>query len=332
MNRSTNTLEYDFHHEATKDTKQERDRFGAKKNHYVDLELKGKDVALSWTENGIPRTKIVSSLGLTDKRLPSKPTKTASYSFQLFNAMVDAAKCAETENKRFALASICFRDANSQIISTDGRQAFIQEGFDFPFDNDVLCPVSKIFASKELREIGETVKVGAEGDYVYFNVGNVNFWLQKVDGRFPLMDQFTKDIDGYTWLNIDPTDATFVSERLNILPGKDKFNSPVYIGLNDGVAIRGHDAAVQSATEIRLVRSHYDGASVKMSLNRDYLKNALDFGINRIGFNPTDTTPLVGYGDNKLFVIMPLEGTEPEVDSGKLLRDAVNSLRKIQNV
>jgi len=153
---------------------------------------------------------------------------------------------------------------------------------------------------------------------VYFNVGNVNFWLQKVDGRFPSMGQFTKDIDGYTWLNIDSTDAIFVSERLNILPGKDKFNSPVYIGLNDGVVIRGHDTAIQSATEIRLVKSHYDGASVKMSLNRDYLKNALDFGINRIGFNPTDTTPLIGYGNNKLFVIMPLEGTEPEVDSGKL--------------
>jgi len=117
--------------------------FGAKKNHYVDLELKGKDVALSWTENGIPCTKIVPSLGLTDKRLPSKPTKTASYSFQLFDAMVDASKCVDSENKRFALASICFRGENSQIISTDGRQAFIQKGFDFPFDNDVLCPVSK---------------------------------------------------------------------------------------------------------------------------------------------------------------------------------------------
>ena len=292
--------------------------FGTKKNHYVDLELKGKDVALSWTENSIPRTKIVQLSAQADKRLPLKPDKTVAHSSRLFDAMVDATKCADNQRIRYALDTICFRGANNQIISTDGKQALVQDGFDFPFDNDVLCPVSKIFASKELSEIGETVKVGSEGDYVYFNVGNVNFWLQKVDGKFPLMDQFTKDIDGYTWLKVDPTDAIFVSERLDILPGKDKFNSPVYIGLNDGVAVRGHDTAMQTATELRLVKSGYDGASAKMSLNRNYLKNALDFGINRIGFNPTDTTPLIGYGDKKLFVIMPLEGTEPEVDSCKL--------------
>ena len=87
----------------------------------------------------------------------------------IFDALVDASKCVDSDNARYSLASICLRGGKSQIISTDGRQALIQDGFSFPFNDDVLCPMSRIFGSKELREIDDTVKIGVDGDFMYFN-------------------------------------------------------------------------------------------------------------------------------------------------------------------
>lgn len=91
--------------------------------------------------------------------------------------------------------------------------------------------------------------------------------------------------------------------------------SPIYVELKDRVAVRGHDQAQQTATELRLTRSRYDGKSLTMPMNRRFLKNALSFGINRIGFDPDERTPVVGYGNSKTFVVMPLEGDEPKVEA-----------------
>ena len=290
-----------------------------KKHDTIQFDVNGKDVTLSWNDNGIPQRKIVESSDLGDKRFPQKAEKTVAYSFKLFDAMIEAAKCVDDNSVRYALGAICLRGANNQIISTDGRQALIQDDYEFSFDNDVLCPVSRIFTSKELRELSETVKLGVKDDWVYFNVGCVNFWLQKIEGKYPQLDQFTKNIDGHSWLNVEPTDAVFVSERLDSLPGKNNGDNPVYVGLDKfTIAVRGYDTTMQTATELRLEESSFSGANVVMCLNRKFLKNALGFGITRLGFDPKDTTPIIGYGDKKTFIIMPLEGKEPEINPGKL--------------
>ena len=76
------------------------------------------------------------------------------------------------------------------------------------------------------------MKLGVKDDWVYFNVGSVNFWLQKIEGKYPQLDQFTKNIDGHSWLNVESTDAVFVSERLDSLPGKSDTDEPVYVSLD----------------------------------------------------------------------------------------------------
>ncbi len=289
-----------------------------KKNGAVDLDVNGNTVSLSWNVNGVQQQKTVPSLGLTDKRLPAKPENMITHPIALFDALSDAAKCVDPENTRYSLGSICLRGSKAQVVSTDGRQALIQDGFSFPWENDVLCPVSKIFGSKELREYGDTVKIGFEDHWAFFNVGSVNIWLKEIDGRFPQLDQFTRDISGHSWLHVDPADAAFVSERLDNLPGKADRESPVYVHLNGNIVVRGHDQVQQTATELRLTKSRYDGSNVTMPVNRKFLKNAFDLGINRIGFDTKDRTPLIGYGDRQTFIIMPLEGDEPKVEADKI--------------
>ncbi len=290
----------------------------SKKNGEVGLDMNDKSVTVSWNVNGIPQRKTVPSLGLLNKRFPTKPESTVTHSIALFDALHDAVKCVDPENTQYSLGSICLRGSKAQVISTDGRQALLQDGFSFPWENDVLCPVAKIFGSKELRECDDTARIGFESEWIMFEIGPVRFWFKQIDGKFPQLDQFTKNIDHFTWLNVDPSDKVFVSDRLDNLPGKTDRESPVYVELNGQVAVRGYDQVQQTATELRLAKSRYDGSNVTMPVNRRFLKNALGFGINRLGFNPGERTPLVGYGNRKTFVIMPLEGDEPKVEADKI--------------
>ncbi len=245
--------------------------------------------------------------------MPSKPDKFGTFQAPLFDALVDAGKCVDADNTRYSLGAICLRGKKAQIISTDGRQALIQDGFAFPWEGDVLCPVSKIFGAKEFRKIEDTVMVGSKDQWVFFEIGNVSICLKALGGRYPRLEQFTRNIANHSWLEIDPDDASFVSERLTSLPGKADREFPVYVHLNDNILVRGHDRERQTATELRMNRSRYEGDDAMTAVNRHYLKNALDLGITRLGIDSKDTTPLVGYGERKTFVLMPLEGDEPKV-------------------
>ena len=286
----------------------------SKKRDSVALEVEGNSVSVIYSLGGVPQHRTFPSLGLTDKRLPNVPDNTVAHSITMFDALTDAGKCVDPENSKYSLGAVCLRGSKAQIVSTDGRQALIQDGFAFPWTDDVLCSVSKIFTSKEIREFGDTVRIGFEDDWILFEVGPVKLWLKKIEGKFPMLDQFTKNIDHFTWLNVDPSDGDFTAQRLDNLPCKTDREAPVYVELNGHVAVRGHDRIQQAATELQLTRSHYAGKPLTMPVNRRFLKNALGFGINRLGFDPNERIPVVGYGDRKTFIIMPLEGEEPKVE------------------
>ncbi len=295
----------------------------SRKANPVELDVNGPLVGIAWSESGVPQHRTVPNVGQTEKSLPPTPDKLATHPITLLDALVAAGKCVDPDNARYSLGAVCLRGATAQIISSDGRQALLQDGFSFPWENDVLCPVSKIFGSQELRKISETVKIGAADQWVFFQIGNsqigdVMFWLKVVEGKFPRLDQFARNIEGHSWLHLDPTDAAFVAERLDSLPGKTDPESPVYVRLDNGIAVRGHDTKQQTATELRLIKSRCEGSPVVTPVNRRFLKNALGFGISRIGFDPKERTPLIGYGEQKMFVIMPLEGDEPPVEPEKI--------------
>lgn len=302
-------------------------QLASRKREPGEVQVEGDSVSVTYSLGGVPQHVTYPSPGLTENRLPPKPDNIVAHDISILDALCDAGKCVDSDNSRYSLGAICLRAAKSQIITTDGRQALMQEGYTFPWSDDVLCPVSKIFASKELRELSDAVHVGYENDWLYFEIGNVAIWLKSVEGKFPQMDQFTKRIDHFTWLDLDPVDSNFVAQRLENLPGKSERESPIYIELNGHLSVRGHDQSQLSATELLLARSRYEGKPVAMAMNRRFLKNALDFGINRIGFDPDERTPVVGYGNRKTFVIMPLEGDEPKVDKEKLT--VLNSDAKI---
>ncbi len=279
----------------------------------IDVNVDGPSAMLSWHVKGIPQQMSAKSSVPPDDFMPSTPDEFGTFQTALFDALVDAGQCVDKESINY-LRGLCLRGETGQVIATDRHQALIQDGFSFPWKGDVLCPVSKIFGAKELRKIDDTVMVGARNTWIFFEIGNVSICLKELNGRYPRLDQFTQNVDNHSWLEINPADASFVAERLASLPGKKDREFPVYIHLNDNILVRGHDQKRHTATELRMTRSRYEGDDAMMAVNRHYLKNALDFGITRLGIDSKDTTPLVGYGDGKTFIMVPLaEEDEPRV-------------------
>lgn len=162
------------------------------------------------------------------------------------------------------------------------------------------------------------MNIGFDNEQIYFELGNVAFWLNPIAGNFPHLDKLVKSYERFSWLNVHADDASFVTQRLDNLPGKEDHDTPIYVELNSYVSVRGCDAAQSNATELRLSRSHFEGKSVVMSMNRRFLKNALNFGIHRIGFDPDEQQPEIGFGERKTCIVMPLEGTPPNLDTAHI--------------
>jgi len=70
-------------------------------------------------------------------------------------------------------------------------------------------------------------------------------------------------------------------------------DSPVYISLDVAAWLRAYNGEQKTGVALELSRSTFTGKSTSVSMNRLFLKNALQFGCNIIGIDPT--------GDNQRF-------------------------------
>jgi hypothetical protein len=147
----------------------------------------------------------------------------------------------------------------------------------------------------------------------------VEFWLHAIDGRFPKMEEVLKPAEGTVYLTVHPTDATFVLDRLEKLPGKKDINSPVHLSAAKEVQVRAYDTEHQSGVALQLDHTAYKGEPLTVAMNRLFLKNALQFGCHRIGIDPAQDTPVMCNGENKTFIFLPLDKhPEPEYDTARM--------------
>jgi DNA polymerase III sliding clamp (beta) subunit (PCNA family) len=185
----------------------------------------------------------------------------------------------------------------------------------------VLCPPSRIFGSREIAEFGDSVTLGTTDKHVCFQVGNVTFWLKPIDARFPDVNRLIENTGNPTWLHLDRNDAEFMVKRLDDMPGKKQDCSPVYLSLNGTVAVRGYDKTPPSATELRLSHSRYEGEPITLAMNRMFLKQAIAFGIHRIGLSPAEekhSPPFIGRDDSLLtYLWMPVTNDDAVCDTVK---------------
>lgn len=276
----------------------------------VTLEALASDRTVArWTDCGIPQTREYP-VESVDNLIPFPAVRTAwsDVPGTFCEALAEASATTEDDDKRYALECIQIRERSGahEVVATDGRQLFLQGGFDLPWHGDVLIRHSPVFACRVLAR-ASTLAVGRISTHLVLHVDDWTFYHAiQTEARFPRVDSIIPAVSfAATRLQFAPADVQFLRSALDRLPGPDVLNGPCTLDLNGRIALRaaGENAP---ATELILSRSHYDGAPVRVCTNRAFLARALQLGFTTLEI-ADPTTPLACRAGDRTYVWQPLD-------------------------
>ncbi|MDA1055772.1 MAG: hypothetical protein O3C40_35715 [Planctomycetota bacterium] len=262
----------------------------------VTFRREGDSVIVEWRDGGIPQT--ARHDVLENPAMPSDVESAVVCDQSLMRALADAVDTADREPTRYALNCIQLR-ANGQILATDGRQAYVHGGFDFPWTEDLLVPASRVLTRKGLAEAAE-VAIGASDDWVQLQAGDWEVWFKiNHDDRFPCVDEHVPSPDvATTTLQFDDEDAQFLIKAMSRLPGVREMNAPITLDLNGQVSVRAQ--ADEQITEVVLCRSSRQGDEIRCNTNRTFLARAARLGFRDVHFHGPET-PAVCRESNRTY-------------------------------
>jgi hypothetical protein len=287
----------------------------------ITLEAAGPNRTIArWSDRNVPqsRTYDLAVIGSLDA-MPVPPESWSTAPGGLLTALAEAALTAGETSPRYALDCVQL-GGDGAIAATDGRQVLIQRGFSFPWSGEALVWLAPLFTGHALPQ-DQSVEIARIDGQIALRVGPWTLWLQIREGvRFPdLRGVIPSGHDVPTRLQLDPTDATFLTGTIDRLPGAHQFNSPATLDLNGRIALRAQGDDQAPATELVLARSRYTGPSKRLVTNRSFLARAARLGFAEIEVG-TSTDPLVGRDARRCYAWVPLAGATAILPSDDVIR------------
>jgi len=273
-------------------------------------------VEARWEEGGIPQ---VASYAVKAKPVPLPPLPDNwQANAKLLQALQEAAQSASKDRIRFATDCIQLCGKSGSIVASDGRQLLVQNGFVFPWQEDLLVPASQVFAAHEL-ESAEVPQVGSTPEHVVLSLGHWKLLLN-IDkaSHFPNTQAIVQKAQGNDiHLQLAAEDASFLARTIPCLPGHDEEAQTLTLDLNGHVCVRAKAEATPQVTELTLSRSSYTGKPARVCMVRRMLTRALELGIADFRLaEPGD--PIYCQSDNKTFIFTtnpPSTALAPAEDS-----------------
>lgn len=260
---------------------------------------------LRWQDHGFPQVQEWTCPPETGGPFDALPKLWASNSNAILYALDEAAHCTEVNSSRYALDLIQLRGGAGEIVATDGRQLLVQDGFRFPWRDDLLLPAAKLFGNPDLRAT-EEVRIGRVDDLVVLQGDAWTCWLRvDKERRFPATDRVVPDpARAACRLRLHGGDAAFLAGNLRRLPGAGSEQTPVTIDLNGHVSLRTREESGRMA-EVVLDRSTYEGPAQQICLPRSNLARILDLKLDTMHlFEPGQ--PIHCSGPGRRYVVVPL--------------------------
>lgn len=258
-----------------------------RQNDVVQFEEAADQVTLRWVDSNIPQS--AQFPASEPVSMPERPGNLMAIDPQFLYAMADACDTTENDSTRFALNCVRLRGAGGQIAATDSHQALIQNGFQFPWTEEILIPASAFFAAKSVRN-SRSVSIGKSADWMFVRANDWTIALKiEKERRFPSIDaQVPNSMEAASTLVLAEEDADFLVHAANRLPGSDEDNSPITLDLNGAVVVRAMSAEQQSPTDLVLRNSQRRGEELKVSSDRQFLKRAVQLGFREIHLRNVD--------------------------------------------
>jgi DNA polymerase III sliding clamp (beta) subunit (PCNA family) len=274
---------------------------GSPQEGLVTLLLQDKSLEANWSDKQVPQRKqfTVYPQEKVSKTLTTlkKPTTWHSLPMDFWEALSHAVPCCDHESSRYALGCIQLRGQHGELAATDGRQIYLHGGWQLPFEDTLLIPGNAILGCKELAQ-QESVQIALTTDALWFQLGSWSIRLViDQQGRFPDIYRVIPAAEKLpTKLILTESDAQFLLNSLDALPGQAEQYHPVTLELNGHVAIRGRADQANPPTELILSQSQRQGAEFLSTMNREYLAKALKLGFREFKFGSTNTPVLCQNG------------------------------------
>ena len=290
----------------------------ARKDDPVNLEQAGEGrVSASWHDGNVPQMTQYEVEAGSGKEFPEYPATTVNNPPRLLAALRDAMASADEAPTRYATGCIQLRGTGN-IAATDGRQILLQNGFGFPWEDDLIVPRNLVFGSKELPA-DQPVEVGNTEDWLTVRIGAWVFYLRlNKEGRFPKVDDLIRPADtAATTLSLAPADRTFLAKTLKSLPTENELTQPITVDLNGAVAIRAKPEDGSQVTELVLRGSKLTGDPVCFNTNRTFLARAIALGFEEIHVFDRET-PVLCQDQHRQFVwalLTPSEAIKSSKDA-----------------
>jgi len=240
---------------------------------------KGGKVMAQWTDGSVPQLLEYESVDGKKHRFPPMPKEPSTNDSRLLDALRDAMGTTDPASARYSLGCVQLRGSNGDVIATDGQQLLLQNGFEFPWDDDLLVLGNAVFGSKELRGDG-SVTIGKTDKWITLQSGSwtIHLAIEK-ERRFPEVADHIQSIEVVTTrLSLSKADADFLKKAIKRLPDADEYNKPITVDLNGSVAIRAQAGDQAAPTEVALTSSTGSGETLRFNTNRDYLARAINLG------------------------------------------------------
>jgi hypothetical protein len=255
---------------------------------------------------------------------PEPPASGAELPDTFLEALHEASLTTAKASARFAVTRLQLRGRRGEVVGTDGRQLLVWGGFPLPWEDDVLVPRLPLFGHRDTPLTGP-VAVGRTEKDVSLRVGPWSFALE-IDtvSRYPQVDRVIPAAAGATTrLLLDPADAALLIQNLPKLPGRDDAHAPVTLDLGRAPAVRAR-AAGGPAAELPLARSAASGRPVRVCMNRDYLRRALQLGFAELQVSGP-TQPVCCRDGDRLYLWVPLAteaAVPPDTDAVRVTLSA----------
>ena len=271
-----------------------------------------------WAEDGVPR---VSEFELVPSdavpAFPEAPRRFTPMPPQFGPALAEAIRSTARDSVRYALTRVQIRGKDGSLVGTDGRQLLVQNGFSFPWTEDLLVPAIPALTGKELLDQGP-IGLGRTKTHVALRQGPWTVLLAiDRDGRFPNLENVIPKVGGpVSRLQFDPADGAAAIQVLTKLPGKGDQPITLELATLPALRFRVDDGPV---TEIPLAQSSAAGKPIRLASERRPLLRALQLGFAEIQVKDADSA-LCCRDARRTYVWMPLDKQSVLPASADVLR------------
>ena len=295
------------------------------KSDPVQLQVENDKIRAEWQDAGIPQS--IEYPVPECEEFPELPERLASNESRLMAALGDACETATTDSARYALDHLPLRGSAGQVISTDGRQLLIQDGFQFPWEGELLIPANRLLCSRELRR-GKSVDVGSTAEWMTLRSGPWTIWLKiNEKARFPnVLELVNKRPETVATLQVPDKDAEFICSALKPKPFHQGDADKVTLDLNGEVTVRAREGGQEQQRDYVLCRSERSGESLRINTSRDYFRRALKLGFREINLSGSDTPASCREGDRTYVwaLLTQAESVQPQSDAIRIESTSVS--------